>query len=93
MFKIPNLYNVEIHYCKEVINSFALHVEYIEVNDNDYPTLLTIKTCEELFTFEKRKLFNMFNINSVIHNITCWSNIVMIFIELEDEYGISFTKI
>jgi len=92
-YEIHDVFNVDIYYCKEVINSFALHVEYIEVSGKDYPHLARIKVCEELFTFEKRKLFNMFNMNSIIHNIVCSSDAAILFIEFEDEYGICFIKI
>ena len=93
IFKIPSLFNVDIYYCGEVINNFALHIEHIEVSDKDYPTLARIKVCEELFTFKIKESFNLFNMNFTINNMVYWLNSASLFIELEDEYGISFTKI
>ena len=62
IYKIPSFFNVDIYYCGEVINNFALHIEHIEVSNKYYPTLARIKVCEELFTFEKRKVFFYKNI-------------------------------
>jgi hypothetical protein len=93
IFKIPSLFNVEIYYSEELINNFVLHIDYIEVDDKDYPTLARIKISKELFTFKLRESFNMFNMNSIIHNMVYWLDSATLLIELEDEYGISFTKI
>jgi hypothetical protein len=92
-YEIHDVYNVDIYYCGEVINNFALHIEHIEVSDKDYPTLARIKVCEELFTFKIKESFNLFNMNFTINNMVYWLNSASLFIELEDEYGISFTKI
>jgi hypothetical protein len=93
IYKIPSLFNVDIYYCGEVINNFALHIEHIEVSDKDYPTLARIKVCEELFTFKIKESFNMFNMDSTIKNMVYWELQATLFIELEEDYGISFTKI